>query len=221
MWGYSLQIWQSVVFWLWTITAVGGGVAVAGSLLSALVSNSISEETQKQADTRVAQANTEAVKARSEAAQAAAVAALANEQTTKLEGELALAKLETARIQETVKWRTVSADSANILASQLQGLPFSITVKIQPSDPEAVAFGYVLHKVLQDIGVNVKQLTLTGEMFFFGVQLSGPNGEGLEKLKAAFFDAGIKLNVVTGDHYTLSVGSKLPEILVPQYQTIP
>lgn len=57
LWGLSLQFWQTVVFWLWAIAAGTGGIAVAASFGSSIISYYLSEETQTAADREIAKAN--------------------------------------------------------------------------------------------------------------------------------------------------------------------
>ncbi len=66
----SLPFLQGVVVWLWVLAAVGGGMAITGSVLSLAITRHIAAETRRTADARVSEAEAAANRARVAAAQA-------------------------------------------------------------------------------------------------------------------------------------------------------
>ena len=66
----SLPFLQGVVVWLWVLAAVGGGMAITGSVLSLAIGRHIAAETRRAAETRVSEAEAAANRARVAAAQA-------------------------------------------------------------------------------------------------------------------------------------------------------
>jgi hypothetical protein len=66
----SLPTLQGIATWLWVLAAVGGGMAITGSVLSLLITRHIAAETLRAADARVSEAEAAAGRARVAAAQA-------------------------------------------------------------------------------------------------------------------------------------------------------
>lgn len=91
LWGFSLQFWQVIVFWLWAASAVGGGVAVVAALGSSVISYYITDATE-------AAAKVEIGNAKATAGQANETAGRANERAAVLEKEAAEARLEQEKI---------------------------------------------------------------------------------------------------------------------------
>jgi hypothetical protein len=65
-----LPFLQGVVVWLWVLAAVGGGMAITGSVLSLAITRHIAAETRRTAEARVSEAEAAAARARATAAQA-------------------------------------------------------------------------------------------------------------------------------------------------------
>ena len=214
MWGYSLSNL------LLALALIGGSVSAIAGYFSAFISNQETAEFQKEiaktkreADILIAEANTQAANAYAEAA-------IANQQTKLLEDKIAQANLKTAEIQKLVQWRTISNNEVIKISNNLRDFKEPIQINAQISDPETMVFAYSIHLVLQDLGYKAS-LGSTGRPFFFGVQVVGPQGDGLERLQSAFSDIGIKADTAYGTSYVINVGSRLPDIVVPKFQIIP
>ncbi len=68
--GFSLPALQGAVAWLWLLAALGGAMAVTGSLLSLVVTRHIAVQTRRVAETQLSEAQAAAARARAAAAQA-------------------------------------------------------------------------------------------------------------------------------------------------------
>jgi len=204
LWGFSLQFWQLVVFWLWAASAVGGGVAVVAALGSSVISYYISEETQTAATRDIAGANATAGRANEAASQA-------HERSLKLAIELEqerIARLEIeARVQEQgaqVKGlmpRRLSDDQKKSIIDEASKKQSSILMLM---DTNAADMKYLFAEVsgaLQAAGWKVQ----TGQMT--GIASPPPSGIGLlvsdtknlsdaeNILKAVFDNARIPFDV--------------------------
>lgn len=130
MWGYSLQFWQVVVFWLWAASAVGGGVAVVAALGSSVISYYISDATQKAADAEVANAKATGEQARAEAA-------VANEGAKRADQRIAELNLEIAKMRSPRSIDAIKGEAIIAAVSKYAGTPFDMAVT--EGDPEALA----------------------------------------------------------------------------------
>lgn len=112
LWGRPLDTWQLVVFWLWAIAAVTGGIAVTTSFLSSVLSYFISKEAEKEAAIEI-------TKGQALAAEANERASLANERTALLERDKV--RLERRLVMST-RPRALSDEQCNSITKALKPL---------------------------------------------------------------------------------------------------
>lgn len=212
MWGYSLQFWQVVVFWLWVVAAVGGGVAVAASFASSIVSYYISDATQKDADREIAKANASASSANEAAGKA-------NVRAGQLGLQVEQEKTRRLQLQKSMQWRTLTKEQCAVFASYIASNPISKIVFISTvrTDPEAYAFASSILRCIEiakieNVGISRDYESAVGVRI-----LSTKAGDQIKVLENALLLSGIDLiggdssgHFEDSDAIHLVVGSKMP-----------
>lgn len=236
LWGFSLQFWQVVVFWLWAVTAVGGGVAVVAALGSSIISYYVTAETEAAAKVEIGnakavagQANESAGKSHERAAsleKEAANARLRQEELArdnlKLQQEIEATRQQANRIEMRVAPRTLSAAQKEQILQTLgsSGGKIAVIMAIN-SDPEASAYGDQIVSALKDAGISI---TVTRSSFAITINSS----EGLRHynhgvlvtsrcaplVRRALENAGIQLTEMPPltDVSDITIGLKPPGI---------
>ncbi|WP_157080737.1 hypothetical protein [Methylobacterium variabile] len=161
LWGFSLQFWQVVVFWLWAASAVGGGVAVVAALGSSVISYYISDETQRVADRQIAAANESAGKANERAATLEVKAAESSERAAKSEQNVAQLNLHIEKMRLP---RTFDEPQRKNIARACSVHPnISYSMASVQGNQESVMFMMQMHDVLKQSGW--RQIDWTGYGF--------------------------------------------------------
>jgi hypothetical protein len=164
MWGSvsSLQSISTVLLW---IAAISGGVSVVTSFVASVASNRASNMLQRDADTKIAQAN-----------------ALA-----------AAAGLEALQLKAKMAWRRVTAEQHQALIDSLKGQEFEVWTTFVGNDPEATIYRNEIDKVLSEAGLKTKYYS--GWEMALGMKVAGPESKQKALLVKAFQNAGLQFSV--------------------------
>jgi hypothetical protein len=197
MFGFSLPVWQQVVFWLWGITALGGGVAITAALASSVISYYISDEITKDANLKISKAATTA----------------ANAQTKSNETGIELEKERQYRIEFEGRyaWRKIDDKAFSTLVDDLKAKPSKINLSTIANDSESLFYAIQIASALGKAGwiTEFSSATFPGELFFKSIVKKASNEE-TATLTRALRSAGI--DVVEGEipEPQMSMGSTDP-----------
>ncbi|MET3485990.1 hypothetical protein [Methylobacterium sp. 1973] len=172
LWGFSLQFWQTVVFWLWAIAAGSGAIAVAASFGSSVISYYISDETQRKADADTSRANATAETARADAARADERAGLANEAAAKANERASQADLARAQLEARLAPRRLTNEQMQLLREALDREPSRKEIDvISEGSPETNYFATQFVDFFKSLGLKSE---LRIENYIGGPTMPGP-----------------------------------------------
>jgi hypothetical protein len=165
------------------VAAISGGISVVTSFIASVASNRASDILQREADTKIAQAN-----------------ALA-----------ATAGLETIRLQAKMAWRRVTPEQKNALIQSLKGSRFEVWTSFVGQDPEATIFRNELDQALTEAGLRTKYFS--GWEVAIGLKVVGPDSDEKRRIVEAFSKAGFQFSVdgpgqFAKDDIVIIVGTK-------------
>jgi hypothetical protein len=171
---------------LW-VAAISGGISVVTSLIASVASNRASGILQREADTKIAQAN-----------------ALA-----------AAAGLETLKLREKMSWRRINPEQQTKLITSLEGNSFEVWTSWVGNDPEATIYRNELDEALRNAGLKTKHFS--GWEMAIGLKVVGPESKHKSQLIKAFEAANLQFSIegpgsFAKDDLVVIVGTK-PEPL--------
>lgn len=212
LWGFSLQFWQVVVFWLWAASAVGGGVAVVAALGSSVISYYITDATESAAKIEIGNA-------KATASRADEAAANANERAAQTELALEQERSQRLELQRKVLGRRLSEEQKKTIVEYLRSDAITVPVMVWTvkGDNEALFYAADITDCLKEAGINAGGPHGAFEQAF-GTGVAQGSGEQGQRLIAALTKAGVEINGgefagVEGspEMVFLKVGSKLPQ----------
>ncbi|WP_139215738.1 hypothetical protein [Methylobacterium sp. UNC300MFChir4.1] len=142
LWGFSLGFWQTVVFWLWFVTASAGALAVAASFGSSVISYYISDATETAAKIEISKAKSDAGAANRAAGEANERAGKANERAAEALARAEHEALERARLEAQFAWRRIGQAAGKKAIDALSKNPGSINIVVINGDPEVSFYAH-------------------------------------------------------------------------------
>lgn len=171
MWGLSLALLDSVVFWATIIAAVAGGLSVGAAFISTFVGGKVTARLQREADERIAEADERAAKAELLAAEAHKTARQLEHDNLTLQGSIAALEKESAianekaeqerlarvKIEEKLAPRSLSEEQQQKLIAKWK--PFAgqkVEVFVAYEEEELLNTGRLIEGMLRSAGWSVK-----------------------------------------------------------------
>ena len=220
MWGYPLELWESVFFWATGIAAVAGAIAVASVFVAGIIGYKItdvvtheSEIRIGEAEARISEATARAEEAKAGAAAATENAANANERAASLERDATRARLETERLKAQLAWRVLPQNIANAIGNNLSASVGKINIQYAANDTEALYFAIQLANIFGKAGwqVGMLSVTLSGTVVF-GLWVPDTQSPFTQTIRTALEGAGIGFSrqALPTSNTVMSSGNQIP-----------
>lgn len=229
LWGYPLQFWQTIVFWLWAIAAFTGGVAVAASFGSSVISYYISDATETAATIEINRAKVEASRANEAAGAANQTAGTASEAAAELRvraGELEREAAEARREQERLKLRSLELElqikkmgpreltqgQINAILSSVKAEDFKPLLRLDFfEDAETVSYAEALANASMGAGMHVVAGNRIMAGGSFGLAVMDRSGAIQRALQAAGLNFSERVLDKDTSKAVLDIGRKPPQ----------
>jgi hypothetical protein len=119
LWGYPIELWESVFFWATGLAAFAGAIAFASAFVAGIVGYQVSDSVQREAEKKIADANARGEEAKLDSAKAL-------ESANKAAENLAGANERAAQANERAANAEKRAAEANLALERFKA-PRSIT----------------------------------------------------------------------------------------------
>lgn len=194
MWGWSLEIWDKVVFWSLVVAAVAGTLSVTGGLAAGLVSYWTGSIERTALEEKLRAYNSQLEKARTSAAVANKAASDANERAADLTERANEARLETEKIKAQLAWRRLTHEQIHTISNAIGPISFPFKLSVLSNDPEATLFANDFVAAMKAGGKDVKlsPVMVMSPRPLVGIRVSGREVEAITIAKI-LATAGLKV----------------------------